>query len=423
MTAATFADAIHPDADTSQDRHPDPQRIVILGGGFGGLYTALRLDELPWTGANPVEIVLVDRADRFTFLPLLYELMTGELQTWEVAPPLTEVLANTQVRFVQAEVTGIDVTGQQVQLRSVGRDRGELLPLRYDRLVLAVGGETPLDIVPGAADHAFPFRTVEDASRLGERLRSLEAADTDKIRVAVVGGGYSGVEIACKLADRLGDRGRLRLIEQGDQILANSPEFNRRAADRALQERGIWIDWETTVRQVDADRLTLDYRGETEEIHVDAVVWTVGNRVPQWVQTLPLARSDRGQISVLPTLQTTDHPHIFALGDLADCRDATGQAIPTTAQAAFQQADYAGWNLWASLGDRPLLPFRYQPLGEMLALGNTSATFTGLGMQLDGPLAYVARRLVYLSRMPSLEHQLKVGMNWLTQPLLDLLPR
>jgi NADH dehydrogenase len=120
---------------------------------------------------------------------------------------------------------------------------------------------------------------------------------------------------------------------------------------------------------------------------------------------------------VTPLLQVLDHPEIFALGDLADTKDAEGQQVPTTAQAAIQQADYVGWNLWASLSDRPLLPFHYQHLGELMSLGTNNASFTGMGLKLDGPLAYVARRLAYLYRLPTLEHQVRVGLNWITQPL------
>jgi NADH:ubiquinone reductase (non-electrogenic) len=389
-------------------------RICILGGGFGGLYTALRLSTLPWSKQTPTEIVLIDQRDRFLFAPLLYELVTGELQTWEIAPPYTELLEKTGVRFIQSGVTSVNFGDRQVTLA-----HGETLT--YDRLVLALGGETPLDFVPGAAEHAIPFRAVEDAYRLQERLRELETSAVEKVRVAVVGGGYSGVEVACKLADRLGDRGRVRLVERANDILLTSTEFNRKAAQQALSERGVWIDLETTVEALSADSLKLNYRDQVDEIPVDIVLWTVGTRVSPLVQGLDLPKNNRQQILVAPTLQVIDHPTIFALGDLADCKDADGQQVPTTAQSALQQADYAGWNLWASLTDRPLLPFRYQHLGEMMALGIDNATLTGLGVQLDGTLAHIARRLTYLYRMPTLEHQLRVGLNWLQQPLRDLL--
>lgn len=393
-------------------------RICILGGGFGGLYTALRLTQFPWGEVGQPEITLVDQNDRFVFLPLLYELVTEEMADWEIAPRFEEVLKDTGVRFCQERVMGIDLEQRQVKLAA-----GETL--HWDRLVLALGGETPLEEIPGVATEAIPFRGVADAYRLKAKLERLEKerAQTPevKIRVAIVGGGYSGVELACKLADRLGDRGRVRIIEKSDQILRFSAAFNQEAARQALIDRGVWVDLETTVQEVGADFLDLVYREQVDRIPVDVVLWTIGNRVVPVVQGLPLPQNDRGQIRTEPTLQVKNHSQIFALGDLAEGRDVQGQPIPKTAQGAFQQADYVAWNLWASLhqsqgGDRPLLPFRYQHLGEMLALGESGATLSGLGLNLDGPLAYLIRRLVYLQRMPTWEHQLKVGLSWLTRP-------
>jgi len=391
----------------------DSKQICILGGGFGGLHTALRLSQLPWPKASKPNIVLIDQSDRFVFSPFLYELMTGELQTWEIAPPFEEILANTGVRFTQASVGSLDPQERRVQLQN-GPE------LAYDQLVLALGGESPLDRVPGAAEHALTFRTLADAYRLEERLRVLEESEADKIRIAIIGAGYSGVELACKLADRLQERGRLRLIEQTDQILQASPLFNRDAARKALENRGIWIDQETVTELIGPDTLALRYKGQVDTIPVDIVLWTAGMTVAKLIQSLPLKHNSRGQLFTTATLQVVDYPEIFAAGDLADCRDAEGQQVPNTAQAAYQQADYIAWNLWASLTGRPLLPFRYFHLGEMLTLGTDSAAFTGLGIKLDGSLAYVARRLAYLYRMPTLDHQLRVGLNWITRPWVEM---
>ncbi|MBG1239823.1 NAD(P)/FAD-dependent oxidoreductase [Nostoc sp. NZL] len=391
-------------------------RICILGGGFGGLYTALRLSQLPWESTQKPEIVLVDQSDRFLFSPLLYELLTGELQTWEIAPPFEELLQGTGVRFYQGVVSGIDIDQKLVNIHE-----GPEIP--YDRLVLALGGETPLDLVPGATSYAYPFRTISDVYRLEERLRFLEESDADKIRVAIIGAGYSGVELACKLADRLGERGRFRIIEIADQILRTSPEFNREAAKKALEARGVFIDLETKVESIEQNTISLEYKNQLDTIPVDLVIWTVGTRVTPVVKSLPLKQNQRGQISTTSNLQVLDHPEIFALGDLADCHDAEGQQVPATAQAAFQQADYTAWNIWASLTNRPLLPFHYQQLGEMMALGIDNATLTGLGIKLDGRLASVARRIAYLYRLPTLDHQLKVGFNWLVRPIIETLSR
>ena len=392
-------------------------RICILGGGFGGLYTALRLSQLPWTGHEKPEITLVDKCDRFVFLPLLYEVVTGDLQSWEVAPYYSELLSGTGIRYVQATVDSVNLAGRTVQITQ----NGQAERLSYDRLVLAMGGESVIGKVPGAADHALPFRTLNDAMRLSDRLRDLEASDADRIRVAIIGAGYSGVELACNLAERLGERGRLRIVELGDRILNFSPDFNRKAAEKALIDRKVWTDLRTKTSDVTSEEITLQYDDKSETLPVDLVLWTVGTRISEVIQSLPLPKNDRGQIKVQTTLQVEGYPEVYALGDLADCKDADGQTIPTTAQAAFQQADYAGWNLWASFTDRPLLTFKYQHLGEMMTLGSDDATLAGLGLQLNGVSAHLARRMIYLMRMPTFEHQIKVGLNWITKPATDFL--
>ncbi|MFM1843580.1 MAG: dehydrogenase [Cyanobacteriota bacterium] len=392
---------------------PHP-RICILGGGFGGLYTALRLSQFSWEGHTPPEIVLIDRQDRFLFAPFLYELLTEEMQTWEIAPPFVELLAKTGVQFRQAEVTGIDPLQKSVQLN-------ESENLDYDYLVIAMGGKTPFPNVPGVKDHAIGFRTLEDAYRLKQRLKTLEQSETEKIRVAIVGGGYSGVELAGKLSDRLGDRGRIRIIERSETILGTSPEYNRTSAQEVLSGKGIWVDLETSLTAVTAHDITLQYRDQVDTIPVDLVLWTVGTEVSPLIRDLPLAHGNQQLLKTNAQLLVEDQQAIFALGDVADCRDATGQIVPPTAQVAFQQADYCAWNIWASLTHRPLLPFRYQALGEMLSLGIDDAVLNGLGLKFSGPAAVLARRLIYLYRFPTWQHQLTVGFNWLAQPLLKLL--
>ena len=391
-----------------------PLRICIVGGGFGGLYTALRLTQFTWEEDQTPEIILIDKSDRFLFTPLLYELITEEMQTWEIAPPYEELLADTAIRFHQGCVTGINIENKQLELDNHNS-------LHYDRLVLAMGGKTPLDNFSGVKDYAIPFRTLEDAYRIKERLRLLEDKKAEKIRIAVVGGGYSGVELACKFADRLGDTGRIRLVERGDKILSNSPEFNREVAENALESRRVFIDLETEVTQVSFDSVSLSYKGKIDSIPVDLVLWTVGTQVIEMVKKLPLEKTSNGLLKITPELQAIEHPEIFAIGDLAACYDESKVPIPATAQTAFQQSDYCAWNLWASITERPLLPFAYKPLGEMMALGIDNATLSGLGVNLDGSLGYIARRLIYLYRLPTLKHQINVGINWMTKPLTDLL--
>ncbi len=394
-------------------------RICILGGGFGGLYTALNLARLPWP--HPPDIVLVDRSDRFVFSPLLYELLSGEVEEWEIAPPFAELLEGTGIQFVRGTVTGLDLGDRMV---SVTREDASA-SLTYDRLVLALGGVTPLGTVPGAADHALPFRTLEDARRLEQRLQALERSNREKIRVCVVGGGPSGVELACTLADRLKERGRVRIVDRHATLLPQATAANRKAAERALMARGVWIDLLASVSQVTATEIALDYTNGSDVLPVDIVMWTVGNALSDLVAMLPLPHDAKlGQITVSPTLQVQDRPELFAVGDLANCRDASDRRMPATAQVAFQQAQYCAWNLWASVVGQPLVPFRYIPFGELYSLGRENGAVSLFGqLSFDGYPAHALRRLAYLLRLPTFKHQLKVGLNWASKPAIAAIAR
>jgi demethylphylloquinone reductase len=394
-------------------------RICILGGGFGGLYTALNLMRLPW--AETPEIIVIDKSDRFLFTPMLYELITGELQAWEIAPSFADLLAGKGIQFIQATVVDIDVSDRHVRIDA----SGQLTNLHYDRLLLAIGGETPIDLVPGASEYAIPFRTLADANRLIAKLEELEKSDRDKIRVCIAGAGSSGVELACKIADRLKDRGRVRLVDRNDKILANSPESNRLAAEQALSKRGVWKDLSTSVSEVSESEITLDYQEGSDTLPVDIVMWTVGTKFSKLIQKLPLDhRLPLGEVNVEPTLQVKSRPEIFAIGDLASCLDTDGTPFGATAQVAYQQSHYCALNIWASLTNHALIPFQYIPLGEFISLGVDDATMSMFGkIPMSGSSAYIARRLAYLLRMPTLQHQFRVGSNWLMQPILSALDR
>jgi NADH dehydrogenase len=226
--------------------------------------------------------------------------------------------------------------------------------------------------------------------------------------------------LAVKIADRLGNRGKIRIVDRGAQILKQSPEFNRKIAKKALEERQVWLDWETEVEEIEQDSISLCYKGKVDKIPVDIVLWTVGTKSIKLMDNLSLPQNGQGKLATNEMLQLENHPEIFAVGDLAQSYDSQGKVLPANAQVAFQQADYCAWNIWASLENKPMLPFKFQPLGEMLALGTDSATISGLGLHLDGNMAYLARRLVYLYRLPTLKHRLSVGLNWLLSPVLSL---
>ncbi len=381
--------------------------ICIVGGGFGGLYSALRLSRLPWLSQALPKITLIDQNDHFLFSPLLYEYITGELESWEIAPSFTELLSQTNVQFIQAQVRGFDLATKQVNLCNEK-------PLDYDFLILSTGGRTPISALPGVKEYALPFRTLSNAQRLQARLKDLLSSNLDKIRVAVIGGGYSGVELACKVADRLGERGRIRIIERSDTILGSSAQFNRQAAERALTKKSIYVDTSTSIESLTSNTITLINRDQRDVLPVELVLWTVGTDVGEMISSLDLSKTEQGLLKVNEFLQVEQEKTIFALGDIASFREN----LPKTAQVAIQQADFCAWNIWATINNKPLLPFRYMALGEMLSLGEDEATISGLGINLEGTLGYLIRRLVYLYRLPTLKHQMSVALHQLTRPLL-----
>lgn len=389
-------------------------KICILGGGFGGLYTALYLRRFPWLKSPDCQITLVDQKERFLFLPLLYELVTGELKPWEIAPSFEKLLANKNIQFCQATVGRVDLKARQVKL--LGGDR-----LSYDYLVLALGGKTHTDGVSGAAQYALPFRSLADARYLNERLRSLEATDLPQIRIAVIGGGPSGVELACKVADRLGKRGHILLVERGNQILKPFSSGLRRGAYRALQARGVQVELGMSVEAIAPNQITLVRDHRITPLAVDLTLWTAGTKSIDWLSDVDCQQNDRGQLLTLPTLQLVDYPEVLALGDMAEIQYPNGQRIPATAQVAYQQADCAAHNLKALMQRRPLRNFHYLHLGDMLTLGVNAAVVSSFGMNIEGRLASITRQMVYLQRLPTLRHRLQVLWHWIVSGCKQIL--
>ncbi|KAI5384123.1 variant 4, Nuclear pore complex subunit [Lathyrus oleraceus] len=325
------------------------------------------------------------------------------------------------------------------------------------RLVLALGAEAKLEVVPGAVEFAIPFSTLEDARKVNNRLTILERKTFGKdyqISVAIVGCGYSGVELAATVAERLQNKGVVRAINVETTICPTAPPGNREAALKVLSSRKVELllgyfvncirraselestNTPTEVESVETvpgfEKYILELqpaeRGvQRKIIEADLVLWTVGSKPP-----LPhLEYSDvpfviplnaRGQAETDETLRVKGHPRIFALGDSSALRDSTGRILPATAQVAFQQADFTGWNLWAAINGRPLLPFRFQNLGEMITLGRSDAAITPSfieGLTLEGPVGHTARKIAYLMRLPTDEHRLKVGISWLTKSAVE----
>lgn len=386
------------------------KRICILGGGFGGLYTALYLYGYWGFKKQNCQITLIDRQDHIVFTPLLYEVITGELETWEIAPSFNKLLKNKNIQFCQDTVQDINFKTRQVKLLALGN-------LPYDYLVIAVGATNGK--LPSGAENALTFRTIADSKFLEQKLQNLENSNREIIRVAIVGGGPSGVELAGKIADRLGRRGEIRLIERGKEILKNFTPATRKNAQRALDKRNVLISLQTSVNTVELDRITLWQSGESAIIPTDLVLWTVGTQMRDWVKNLDCAHNSRGQLICEPTLQLVDYPEVFVLGDIAEIIYPNGKQLPATAQVAYQQASQAAKNLWAILNYQRPRAFRYLHLGEMITLGVNAAAVSSFGINLHGWLAALVRLVVYLQRLPTFAHSFQVLRNrlkiWITQ--------
>ncbi|CAM9732679.1 unnamed protein product, partial [Phaeothamnion confervicola] len=397
-----------------------PERICILGGGFGGLYTALRLSQLPWGPQAKPDITLVDKRDKFTFLPLLYELACGTAQLSEVAAPYPELLAGTGVRFVQGDVTAVNLDACTATVAGAAKS-----PFLYDKLVIALGAEPAMMAIPGAAENAIPFYTSEDAYRLRKELRRLQASSQPTVRIVVIGASYGGVELACNLVATLGrDRARITIVDRNAAALRDAADANRGAGLSRLAAAGIELLCSTDVLEVRPDGVVtkpllasaadgLPAAGMTGAgaepwaepkltLQADLVLWTAGSRPSAALAALSLKRDARGRIITDARLCVpgTDNA-VYALGDSACVAGA--ETLPATAQAALQQSDYVAWNLWAARRGRDQLDFKFLDLGQLLTLGPQDGAVTTLGERLkfDGPAAGLARRLVYAARMPT----------------------
>lgn len=393
---------------------PHPIPVVILGGGFGGLYTALAMARSPWVKAGHCQITLVEKNDHFLFTPLLYELMTEELQRWEIAPSYQKLLQGTGIVFCQETVQGINLQTRHVNL-------GNEKQLSYDYLAIAVGCDNRWVNIPGLRDHALTFRTLADVDRLQTQLTRLEASERQRIRLAIIGGGANGVELACKLSDRLGKRGVVRLIERTDDLVKGFSRGVRQASYEALRQRQVSLNLLADVTAVTATSLTIKKQDQLQTEPVDIVIWTAGTQLRPWLSSLGIALTAQGKLPIQPTLQLLDHPEILVLGDIAQIT-AIGSPIPATAQVAYQQAPTAAYNLLALLQKRRLKGFTYFHLGDMLTLGRGAAIVSSFGLNLTGPLAGLIRRLAYIFRLPTLRHRVQVLKSLLKSAIAALDP-
>ena len=402
-------------------------KVVILGGGFGGIFTALEL-------GGAADVTLVNDDDHFIFTPMLYEYLSGEVEAWHIAPKYTELL-DDNVHLVQSAATEVDLKSQSVTLANQKT-------LNYDVLVLALGGITNYVGVEGAQENSMPFRKLQHADNLRARMvAALDRIPPDmapqdvrrELTFAVVGAGASGCELSTKMADLLNDAFRRRalqgeprvlVIEMSDRVVPGMGDQIREFVDDALHKSRVEVHTKTRVVKVEKDAITFEHEGTQESLKTAAVVWTGGVKMNPVIEHLDAEKNKRGLLIVKPTLQVSQHVNVFALGDIAFSADAT-PTLAGTAQLAFQQASLAGDNIKAYLEGKEMKTKHFEELGEAISLGTERAAVLTGGKAFGGALARQARFALYTSRLPTWHHRLRVGASWFfegttPQPLLPL---
>jgi NADH:ubiquinone reductase (H+-translocating) len=406
------------------------KQIVILGGGFGGVYTAMKLESL-LKNHDDVEITLVNRDNYFVFQPMLAEVVSGGIGLLDIVSPIHRLLPRTRlyIRGIEA----VDLTARTVSLAPDFWPESHVLS--YDHLVLALGTVTDFRGMPGLPDHAFPFKNIADAIELRNHLiHVLEAArvqPSDALRqqlltFVIAGGGFSGVEVAAELNDyvrkvarrlRLGANStRVILIHSGERILERElDERLSRYAQQKLADRGVEFRLKRRLAKATPDAAVLD---DGERIMTKTLVSTIPASPNPVIEELALAKKG-GRVEVDSHFRAPEVQGVWAVGDCANYRYSNGKGVcPPTAQHAIREAEVVAHNIVASLSGGPLRELTFTGLGQMGSLGHHSAVAELFGqIRISGFLAWAFWRAVYWSKLPGFDRKLRVGLSW----LLDLL--
>ena len=394
-------------------------RVLVLGGGFGGIGAARKLDK------SPVDVVLVDRHDYHTFQPLLYQLATGLLEQPAVGHSIRDLFhKQDNVRIHQDSVVSIDLDAREARFE-------ESAPQSYDYLVLALGAEVNFFGVEGAAEHGFPLYTLTDAMRLKDHLlERWEAADRDPslveqgaLNVVVVGGGPTGVETAGALAelyngvftkdypDVAPGAAKVTLVEASPEIFAMFKPNLRTYAVDALTKRGVEVRTGEVVASVTPERVTLK---SGDELPAHTLVWGAGLQGNALVQSLGVELERGNRLGVDDQLRLPSHPEAFIVGDVAAITDAkTQQVLPQLGSVALQSGEHAGETIARLVAGKKAEPFKYKDKGTMAMIGRGSAVVQMLGGRtMKGAKAQVAWGTVHLALLPTNEDRAKAVVDW-----------
>jgi NADH dehydrogenase len=363
-------------------------KVVILGAGFGGLTAARAL-------SKHAEVVLIDRHNFQTFLPLLYQVSTAGLAADHVAYPIRGALRKTNVQFRMGTPKKLNAAASELTLTD-----GQVI--KYDHLVIALGSTTADFGIAGVKENALGMKTVGEALTIrSEVMRSYEdmcrQGNKDNLDIAIVGGGPTGVEMAGAFAELVrgplrsdyadaANRVRVSIIEAGPRLVPSFSESLSNKTQKDLEKLGVKVLTNTSVKEVLPDSiLTLD--GNT--IQANTTVWAAGVKGVPAMDLLHLPVT-RGRIDVSSTLQVTGYENVWAIGDIAGAVGADGVPLPMVAPVAMQQGRFLAKQIQALTAAKPLENFKYKDKGSMATIGRHKAIVEVKGIRISGPIAWLA---------------------------------
>ena len=392
-------------------------RVIIVGGGFGGLNAAKELGSVP-----DVKVTLLDRRNYHLFQPLLYQVATAGLSPAEIAAPIRSILSrHANIEVLDGEVKAVHLDRKQVV--------ADFASFEYDSLILACGSQYAYFGHPDWEQFAPALKTVEQATEIRRRiLQAFEDAERSNdpeerkyyMTFVIVGGGPTGVELAGAIGEmsrftlardfrKIDPKAaRVILIESGDRILASFARPLSSRAARDLEGLGVHVWTNSTVTKVDGEGVQIG----SEHVRAATVLWAAGVQASALGCTLGVALDRNGRVPVGPDLSLPGNPNVFVIGDQCRCEDADGQPLPGLAPVAMQQGRFAARTIRNDLAGRPRTPFRYHNKGQMATIGRSRGVAEIGKVRLAGFVAWVAWLVVHVYYLTGFKNRFFVVMQW-----------
>ena len=397
-------------------------KIVIVGNGFGGIYTLKNLHKLLHGNTN-FEISLIGEKNYFLFTPLLHEVATGSINRANIVEPIRKVLDCCLHNFYLGKADEINVDDHIVKV-------GEHT-LSYDYLVLAPGAETNFYKTTGAEENSLTLKSLEDAVKIKNKIigqveRASNITNRERrgkmLAFTIIGGGPTGVELAAEIQELLKENlsryfkkeiiqdTSVIIIQKGEDLLTQFSKKLRTRSLNFLRKKGIEVLLNTEVKAVDKDYILIN---DEKTIETETVIWTAGIKPKTLNFKQEILKVSDGRVVVNSYLQLENHPHVFALGDYAAFKDeTTGLVLPALAQVAEKEAKIVARNIYLAMQNKELKKFTYKNSGSMVSLGQWMAIGEISNFSFWGHLTWWMWRTVYLSKLISFRKKVRVALDW-----------